>query len=205
MPYSVKKAFAIGQRAEKIVQQLFEEAGFEVVKYGYEHTVPELARRRVKIKGDTAGFVRHQPDFIVVNDKDEAFFVEVKFRKDGIIKKEHMFPYPCCYVVLLTKDFILAQDLEHIWQYGDNTFQPLNEMPPFKKIKSSLIFKHVKRVRRQLGDETLLSQKADEFITKVTKKKLYKERTAGGLLQEIVKPQTVGNKFQNFQNGCKIE
>ncbi|MFC1742293.1 hypothetical protein ACFL3V_07195, partial [Nanoarchaeota archaeon] len=71
-----------GKKAEKLIADLFKEAGFKVIKYGYEHTVKELADRYNLIKGPAAQYIRHQPDFIVVNKKNEAFFIEVKHRSN---------------------------------------------------------------------------------------------------------------------------
>jgi len=171
------KNFLKGKVAEKIVKDLFTEAGFRVINYGYEHTVPELADRDNLIKGLSADFIRHQPDFIVVNEKNEAFFVEVKFRKQGKIRKEHMFPYPSAYVVFLTQDFILAQSLEKIYRQGDN-FDLLNRIPPFSKIPVSLIYKYVKIVRRKLGEETLTGQMVEKLAEKLVGKKFWSKTTA---------------------------
>jgi len=172
--------FKIGKIAEKIIKELFEEAGWKVIRYGYEHTVPELLpnfdKGKFLINGEAASFIRHQPDFIVVNQKNEAFFVEVKFRKDGIIKQEQIFNYPTCYIIFLTKDFILAQKLSNIWKYGDKNFETLNSFEPFKSISGKLIQKYVEKTRRKLGDETFLSQISEKIINKLTKKKLYKKR-----------------------------
>jgi hypothetical protein len=180
-----KKSFAIGKTAEKIVSDLFEEAGFKVIKYGYEHTVKELVSRYNPIQGPAADFIRHQPDFIVVNEDNEAFFVEVKYRKYGKIKKEHMFPYPSCYVVFLTKDFILAQDLERIYKYGYK-FTFINRIAPFSKIPSTLIAKYVKIVRRKLGDETLKGQLVEGLIEKIVGKPIHQPKKA--------KPVVIGSK-----------
>ena len=164
-------AMQIGKTAERIVQELFEKAGFKVIKYGYEYTVPRLANRKKKIIGEAANYIRHQPDFIVVNNKNEAFFVEVKFRSGGIIKKEHMFNYPSCYVVFLTTEFILGQRLDKIYKYGDN-FEMLNSLAPFKNIPSKLIAKYVNKTRRILGNESLFGQWTTKIFEKITKRKL---------------------------------
>ena len=177
--------FANGKIAEKIVRDLFVEAGFKVINYGYEYTVPELADRNNLIKGPSANFIRHQPDFIVVNDKNEAFFVEVKFRKQGKIKKEHMFNYPSAYVVFLTQDFILAQSLKNIYREGDN-FNLLNRITPFSKIPNSLIYKYVRIVRRKLGKETLTGQMVEKLAEKLVKKKFW---------NEITKPEIEGGNI----------
>ncbi len=160
-----------GKIAEKIVKELFEEAGYEVIRYGYEYTVPRLARRKIKIIGEAADYIRHQPDFVVINKKNEAFFVEVKFRSSGVIKKEHMFYYPSCYVVFLTPTLILGQSLEKVYKYGDK-FEMLNTLEPFKYIPSKLISKYVNKTRRMLGDETLFGQWLTHILEKITKRRL---------------------------------
>ena len=72
-----------GKLAENIVKDMFKEAGFKVINQGYEYTVPALVDRYNPIQGKATEYIRHQPDFIVVNKRNEAFFVEVKFRTEG--------------------------------------------------------------------------------------------------------------------------
>lgn len=160
-----------GKIAEKIVESLFKDAGFKVIKYGYEYTVPQLADRNNLIKGEAAEFIRHQPDFIVVNEYNEAFFIEVKYRREGKIKKTHMFPYPCGYVVFITKDEIYAQGIEDIYRKGEN-FKKFKDTKPFSNIPQSIIDKYVRLTRRKLGDETFGGQFVEGLITKVTGKSL---------------------------------
>jgi hypothetical protein len=156
-----------GKKAEKIVADLFKEAGFKVVKYGYEHTVPDLADRNNLIKGRAADYIRHQPDFIVVNKRNEAFFVEVKHRSKVIMPEKDIFPYPNCYVVLLTKGAILAQSTDFLFRKGA-TFGLLKDMPPFTGISYELIEKYVMKLRRQLGDDTFVEQFMGKIVKKIT-------------------------------------
>ncbi len=156
-----------GKKAEKIVSDMFKEAGFKVVKYGYEYTVSELADRNNLIKGRAAEYIRHQPDFIIVNKENEAFFIEVKFRSTKIVPEKDIFPYPNCYVVLLSKSFILAQSTKYLFQYGAR-FQPITKLPPFKDIPYTIIKKYVDRVRRDLGDDTLSSQLLGKLVENYT-------------------------------------
>jgi hypothetical protein len=165
-----------GRKAEKIVGDLFKEAGFKVVKYGYEYTVPELTYEKngnKVIKGKAAEYIRHQPDFIVVNDMNEAFFIEVKHRSSQIFPDKDIFPYPNCYVVLLTKDFILAQSTSKLFSQKES-FEYLTNMPPFKNIPKDLILKYIKKLRRTLGDESLKGQLLEKWIKKITGKSLIK-------------------------------
>ncbi len=160
-----------GKIAEGIVKGLFEESGFKVIKYGYEYLLPELADKNNLLQGRASEFIRHQPDFIVINSQNEAFFVEVKFRSEGKIKKEHMFPYPEGYVVFLTKDRILSQSIEEIYRKGEN-FKGLKDMRPFRNISDDVIDKYVKMTKRKLGEETLVGQLVEGVITKITGKSL---------------------------------
>lgn len=160
-----------GQKAERIVAGLFREAGFEVINYGYEHTVPELLPERQDgvIKGKAAEYIRHQPDFVVVDKDNNAFFVEVKFRASEINPKKEIFPYPNCYVVLLTKDYILAQSTTNIFKSkGKLRFRYLNSFRPFKKISNQLIYKYTLKTRRALGEETWHGQQIARLFKKHT-------------------------------------
>jgi len=158
-----------GKTAENIVMDLFKEAGFKVYRYGYEHLLPELADRENLLQGRAAQFIRHQPDLVVVNKRNEAFFVEVKFRSNYILAKD-IFNYPEGYVVLLTKGWVLAQSTRYIHQKGWN-FASLNKMPPFRGISSELLGKYSKIIKRKLGDETWTGQKFENFFEKITGKK----------------------------------
>lgn len=168
-----------GRKAERIVEDLFREAGFNVIKYGYENTVPELTPRNNGsiIKGKAGDYIRHQPDFIVVNNHNEAFFVEVKFRSKYILPDREIFPYPNCFVVLLDKKYIQAQSTYYLFNKNRN-FERLNEMPPFKSISSVLIGKYVQRLRRELGDETLGKQIKGKLIKKLFGEDIVKPKTA---------------------------
>ena len=169
----------MGKTAEKIVAQMFEEAGYKVINYGYEYTVPELADRNNLIKGDAANFIRHQPDLIVVDKDNNAFFIEVKFRREGKILKKHMFNYPACYVVLITKDHLYGQSLNDIYRRGEN-FVFLNKLEPFNQISTDLISRYVKKIRRQLGDETITGQLVEGLIKKITGKNLHGPKPTTG-------------------------
>lgn len=165
---------AVGKKAERLVKDLLTEAGFEVFPYGYEYTMPKLAKRPIKITGKAAEYIRHQPDFVIVNKRGEAFFVEVKYRSSSKIELEHIFNYPNSYVILLTKELIVAQSTRYIYRYGQ-AFNYLNNMPPFANIPIPLIRKYVERIKRTFGDETWLSQKTVQFVEEVAKKEFVKK------------------------------
>jgi len=103
-----------GKKAEKIVEQMFRESRFKVIKAGYENTFKELADRFNLIQGPAAKYIRHHPDFIVVDKFNNAYLIEVKYRRFGIINQEDMFNYPETQVILLTKDSMHCQSLKEI-------------------------------------------------------------------------------------------
>ena len=123
-----------------------------------------------KIKGKASEYIRHMPDFVIVNKRNEAFFVEVKFRKKSLIEIKDIFNYPNCYVILLTKNGILAQSTKYIYKYGYG-FSYIKHMPPFENIKKDLIDKYSKRIRRNLGDENIIGQLIEKTAENITGKK----------------------------------
>ena len=107
-----------GRIAESLVKCMFEDLGFEVIPYGYEHTCPTLSKKERLIKGDVKNHIRKAPDFIIVDKDNNASFIEVKYRSDGIYKKESDYPYRDCYIILLTKDYI---GIEQYKELNDET------------------------------------------------------------------------------------
>jgi len=154
----------IGNKAEDLVISLFREAGFQVIRYGYEHTVPQLCNRGEVIQGSSANYIRHMPDLVVVNRDNQAFFVEVKYRSDETLKDKDLFNYPCCYVVFLTSKGILAQDVQKLKGTSERNFISLNKLSPFEDISDELIEKFDKKIRRKLGKENWLGQIWDYTI-----------------------------------------
>jgi len=104
----VQEEMVKGRIAEAIVKCMFEDLGFEVIPYGYEHTCPTLAKKERLIKGDVKNHIRKAPDFIIVDKESNASFIEVKYRADGVYKKEKEtdYPYRECYIILLTTNYI---------------------------------------------------------------------------------------------------
>jgi len=157
-----------GNKAEDIVIDLFREAGFRVIRYGYEHTLPQLCNRGEIIQGASADYIRHMPDLVVINNNNQAFFVEVKYRTDETLKDKDLFNYPCCYVVLVSPNGILAQEVQKIKGTSMSNFIPLNQLSPFEYIPNELIVKFDEKVRRRLGNETWWGQFWKYHIKKKT-------------------------------------
>jgi len=74
-----------GRIAEVIFEQMIrEEERYEVIPFGYEHTVPTLAQYQefVEIKRVMKN-IKDAPDFALIsNDKKEVYLVEVKYQSE---------------------------------------------------------------------------------------------------------------------------
>ncbi|MEK6909335.1 MAG: hypothetical protein AABX23_04765 [Nanoarchaeota archaeon] len=134
-----------GRIAEAIVKCMFEDLGFEVIPYGYENTCPTLARKERLLKGDVKNHIRKAPDFIIVDKEGNANFVEVKYRTDGIYKKETDYPYRDCYIILLTNKYIGIEQYKNLDDEaslnGDNFGSNLNGS--FKSLMNMSLFKNL--------------------------------------------------------------
>lgn len=152
----VQEEMIKGRIAETIVKCMFEDLGFEVIPYGYENTCPTIAKKDRLIIGDVKNHIRKAPDFIVIDKKGEANFVEVKFRADGNYKKETDYPYRDCYIILLTKKHLGIEQYKNLNDEatltGNNfttnangSFKSLMEVPllsGFDKEKKEVILKY---------------------------------------------------------------
>jgi hypothetical protein len=152
-----------GRIAEVIVRCLFEDLGFEVIPYGYEHTCPTIAKKERLIKGDVKNHIRKAPDFIVVDKDGNANFVEVKFRFDGSYKKESDYPYRDCYIILLTKEYIGIEQYKNL---DDETtlsgmnfhhsisgsFQSLTDSPIFEECDGRKVSEYRKILIKYMGE-----------------------------------------------------
>jgi len=82
--FEFTKELIKGRIAETIFEQMFRESGkFTILRFGYENTSPELAQYQHLLKNKKIlDKIRHAPDFLLITqDKTEAYFVEVKYRK----------------------------------------------------------------------------------------------------------------------------
>jgi hypothetical protein len=167
-----------GKIAEKIAIQMFKKAGFKVKKAGYENTFTDLADKNNLLKGPAGQLIRHHPDLIVIDKQNNAYFVEVKFRKYGVIDQKDLFNYPETQVILFTKDSIHCQNLKDIHKHGKK-FLSLRSLKPFSDIPQSLIDKYTKKVKRTLGDENFFGQLIEEFSQKIVGKTFRQPLTEG--------------------------
>lgn len=99
-----------GRIAETIVEELFRSLGFQVYKYGMEHSIPGITELLRGIKDDVAMNIRKMPDFVIFKN-DRAHFLEVKFRAKEIfsikdIDKNGDYPYHNALILLVSKKHI---------------------------------------------------------------------------------------------------
>jgi len=156
------------QIAKSTVKNLFEEAGFKVFRYSFEHLLPELAGEK-SLRGPVAQFIKQQPDFVVLNKENEAFFIKVKFESNCVLEKD-AFNYPDCYIVLLTKEGVLAQSTKYV-QHKGWKFDCLNKFHPFKEISSELLKKYSGTANKKFDDKLWTALEYQEFVKKKTGKK----------------------------------
>ena len=180
-----------GKLAEKLVEGMFSEAGFKVIKAGYENTFKDLADRNNLIQGPAAKYIRHHPDLIVVDKYNRAYLIEVKYRRYGVIDQKHLFHYPETQVILLTKDSIHCQHLRDIHKYGKK-FAPLTSMKPFSEIPVEIIQKYVQKTRRSLGDENILGQLIEKISQRIVGKPFEQPYTPGDVKYSYI---------ENFNKG----
>ncbi|MBS3085202.1 hypothetical protein J4225_00780 [Candidatus Pacearchaeota archaeon] len=155
-----------GRIAEAIVKCMFEDLGFEVIPYGYEHTCPTIAKKDRLIKGDVKNIIRKAPDFIIIDKEGNATFIEVKYRADGVFKKETDYPWDC-YIILLSKDYIGVEQYKNLddettmtsndfnpdfKKAGSGNFKSLLDVPLFKGLDKNIILSNRDLLKKYMKD-----------------------------------------------------
>lgn len=92
-----------GKIAEILVEQLFKSCNIPVFRFGYEWKLPHLL---TQLKNSFAKErLRSMPDFIIKDKFGHPFFIEVKFKEDGIINEEKLEcirkHWPHTYIILI--------------------------------------------------------------------------------------------------------
>jgi hypothetical protein len=99
-----------GRIAETLIEELFLSLGYNVFRYGMENTVPGIIKLLKEVRGDVANNIRRMPDFVIQKPgMNEAFFIEVKFRKDENFERKDLpqdYPYENAYFILVSKKHI---------------------------------------------------------------------------------------------------
>jgi hypothetical protein len=135
-----------GNVAETIIEFLFRELGFYVIRMGKEHTVAPLTQlsyfiNKIKGKGtfyldnkfidDPHGVIKTLPDFAIVGENGIVHFVEVKFRWNGTIDGDKdpivfsNFRHTILITVNLEVNSYIKKQVDH--DIDDNYFNGLNE------------------------------------------------------------------------------
>ena len=82
-----------GRRAEKIIEEMFTEACWEMFEFGHEKLFPSVKINSLKNR-DELDAIRCMPDFFAYDKyKKKAFFIEVKYRKNGDLSPEEISRY----------------------------------------------------------------------------------------------------------------
>ncbi|MFC1768978.1 GcrA family cell cycle regulator [Nanoarchaeota archaeon] len=185
-----------GKIAEKLAIQMFKEAGFKVKKSGYENTFKDLADKDNLIKGPAGEYIRHHPDLIIIDRYNNAYLIEVKYRKFGLIYQKDLFYYPETHVILFTRDSIHCQYLKEIHKNGKK-FVPLYSMKPFSEISPEIVHKYLLKTRRLLGDDTFFGQMVEGISQKFVGKYFKQTYTPGDVKFSYVEDYTLeGNSYE---------
>jgi hypothetical protein len=109
-----------GKIAEKIIEQLYCDLGYEVYPHGIENSIPNYKARFLNLSKDSKKAllpIRQLPDFVVISpDKQSAFMIEVKYRSSKYFKTSDFknYHFPDVIIILVTTEGIiniLAKDL----------------------------------------------------------------------------------------------
>jgi hypothetical protein len=71
-----------GRIAEVIVERLFIDIGYDLQRFGIEHSSPRFAASSYQKKGPVSKKLRQTPDYIAQRNSG-MWFSEVKYRTDG--------------------------------------------------------------------------------------------------------------------------
>lgn len=136
------RSFTKGKIAELIFERMVkndEEHDYIVIPFGYEYSMPELAKYRDCIESkQTRLTLSRSPDFVLISnnsEKPKVYFIEVKYRKllnEVKILKEAKRVYrywPDAYLFLFTQEKIyfdkcktIKENLGKMEELGDTIF-----------------------------------------------------------------------------------
>ena len=125
-----------GKVMEEIAELLFRELGYRVIHYGYEHTVRELAQNiNRNQKSSILELIRKQPDFIIIDEKtNEPFFLEVKYRKNGILKLKKN--------IEISDEFEDFLEEELFWDEKETLYLVFSKKEPYIQINNINYLEH---------------------------------------------------------------
>lgn len=101
-----------GRIAEQLIQDLFQQSGYNVFNFGLERLHPGLSKLISSNNLKTSMSLRFMPDFVVQSSQNgDLFYLEVKFRANGTFSfDEHYknYPYQNAWFVIVSPDKIQA-------------------------------------------------------------------------------------------------
>ena len=150
----IKDYMIKGRIAEAIVEDMFNNMGMKVVRFGYENVIPELANKNNLIKGRIADELRGMPDFIVVDPKTNyAYYIEVKYRKNGTFEFKKEYKYPNAFVILVTPKGILVSEAKEVME-NSNSFVYLNKHKVISKIVDrDIVVQYIEFVKKYFASD----------------------------------------------------
>ncbi len=112
-----------GRIAEQLVQDLFQQSGYNVFNFGLERLHPGLSKLISGNNFKTSKSLRFMPDFVVQSSENgDLFYLEVKFRANGTFAFDEdykNYPYQNAWFVIVSPDTIQAMHYKRLVQgYG---------------------------------------------------------------------------------------
>lgn len=101
-----------GRIAEQLIQDLFQQSGYNVFNFGLERLHPGLSKLISSNNFSTSKSLRFMPDFVVQSSLNgDLFYLEVKFRANGTFSfddKYKNYPYKNAWFVVVSPEKIQA-------------------------------------------------------------------------------------------------
>jgi hypothetical protein len=102
-----------GRIAEQLIQDLFQQSGYNVFNFGLERLHPALSKLISSNNLKTGKSLRFMPDFVVQSSQNgDLFYLEVKFRANGAFCFDEEgfkdYPYHNAWFVIVSPEKIQA-------------------------------------------------------------------------------------------------
>jgi hypothetical protein len=127
-----------GRIAEKLIQDLFIQSGYNVFNYGLEMLHPSLSKKISSNNKRTSRNLRFMPDFVVQSTKNgDLFYLEVKFRASGCFMFDQRYteyPYKNAWFVIVSPHKIQCMHYKLLIEGKEitqNTAYHLNKVKSF--------------------------------------------------------------------------
>lgn len=107
-----------GRIAEQLIQDLFQQSGYNVFNFGLERLHPGLSKLIASNNLKTGKSLRYMPDFVVQSSQNgDLFYLEVKFRANGTFSFDDSYkdyPYQNAWFVIVSPDKIQAMHYKRL-------------------------------------------------------------------------------------------